>query len=72
MYLTSHWPQVASIIAKKRNIKRASIYTVLQSMVNKWLLVDYTKNKVTYFKWVEPEDITILFKKKELELKKLA
>ncbi|USN59114.1 MAG: helix-turn-helix domain-containing protein [Candidatus Peribacteria bacterium] len=71
MYLLSHGPQVASTIAKKVDIKRSSIYTMLQSMVDRGLLVDYNKNKLTYFKGVEPEDITLLCERKEQELKKL-
>ena len=71
LYLTSHWAQVASTIAKKMDIKRSSIYLVLKNLVDKWLLVDYTKNNVTYFKWVEPEDIALICDKKERELKKI-
>ena len=71
MYLLSHWAQVASVIAKKTDIKRASIYTVLKSLIDRWLLIDYTKNKVTYFKWIEPEDIKLLCEKKEIELRKI-
>jgi len=71
MYLTGHGAQAASVIAKKMDIKRASIYPVLKSMVDKWLVVDYEKNNVTYFKGIEPEDIALLCEKKERELKKL-
>lgn len=71
MYLTSHGAQAASVIAKKMDIKRASIYPVLKSMVDKGLVVDYEKNNVTYFKGIEPEDIALLCEKKERELKNL-
>jgi sugar-specific transcriptional regulator TrmB len=71
MYLTSHGAQAASVIAKKMDIKRASIYPVLKSMVDKGLVVDYEKNSVTYFKGIEPEDIALLCEKKERELKNL-
>jgi len=71
MYLTSHGAQGASVIAKKMDIKRASIYPILKSMVDKGLVVDYEKNNITYFKGIEPEDIALLCEKKERELKKL-
>ena len=71
MYLTSHGAQAASVIAKKMDIKRASIYPILKNMVQKELVVDYEKNSVTYFKWIEPEDIVVLCEKKEREFKKL-
>jgi len=35
MYLTSHGAQAASVIAKKMDIKRASIYPTLKGMVDK-------------------------------------
>lgn len=71
MYLTSHGAQWASVIAKKMDIKRASIYPVLKNMVDKGLVVDYEKNNVMYFKGIEPEDIALLCEKKERELKRL-
>jgi len=71
MYLTSRGAQAASVIAKKMDIKRASIYPTLKNMVDKGLVVDYEKNNVTYFKWIEPEDIVLLCEKKERELKRL-
>ena len=71
MYLTSHGAQAASVIAKKMDIKRASIYPILKSMVDKGLVVDYEKNAVTYFKGIEPEDIALLCEKKERELRKM-
>ena len=71
MYLTSHGAQAASVIAKKMEIKRASIYPILKNMVDKWLVIDYEKNAITYFKGIEPEDIALLCEKKERELKRL-
>lgn len=71
MYLLSRWAQWASVIAKKMDIKRASIYPILKGMIDKWLIIDYEKNRVTYFKWIEPEDIATLCEKKERELKRL-
>lgn len=70
-YLLSYWPQVASVIAKKNDVKRVSIYPLLKSMVDRWFLVDYNKNKLTYFKAIEPEDILSMFEKKESEFNKL-
>lgn len=71
LYLTSHWSQIASTIAKKTDTKRASIYSILKWMLEKWLIIDYTKNKLTYFKAIEPEDIDMLCDRKERELKKV-
>jgi len=71
LHLLSYWETIASLISKKLNINRTSIYTYLESLKEKWMVVDYIKNWVTYFKAMEAEDIILLCEQRERELKNL-
>lgn len=71
LHLLSRGPMIASMIAKKLGMNRSSTYSALQALKEKQVIVDFEKNKVTYFKGIEPEDFRELCEKKEREIKKL-
>jgi sugar-specific transcriptional regulator TrmB len=47
----------ASIIAKHANLNRCTCYSILESLIEKGLIIQYEKNKMHYFTAVEPRDL---------------
>jgi len=45
----------ASIIAKQANLNRCTCYSILDSLIEKGLMLQYEKNKIRYFTAVEPK-----------------
>lgn len=71
LHLLSYGESIASLVSKKLTIKRTSIYTYLESLKEKWMIVDFVKNGVTYFKAIDVDDIISLCDQREKELKNL-
>ena len=71
LYLLSHGESIASIIAKRLEIKRATIYPVLESLEKQELIHTFEKNGTMHFDAVEPEDIIYLCEQRVHEMKRL-
>lgn len=71
IFLVSQWENIASMISKRLNIKRASIYTVLKWLEEKWMIIFHIKNKINFYKATNPDDVIELCKFKEMKAKSL-
>jgi sugar-specific transcriptional regulator TrmB len=71
LYLLTHGESIASIIAKRLGIKRASVYQVLESLEAKGLIVEFNKNNVAHFDSVDPEDLVGLCEQRVYEMQRL-
>ncbi|MDD5056102.1 MAG: helix-turn-helix domain-containing protein [Candidatus Peribacteraceae bacterium] len=71
LYLLTHGESIASIVAKRLGIKRASVYQVLESLEAKGLIVEFSKNNVSHFDSVDPEDLVGLCEQRVFEMKRL-
>jgi len=71
LYLVTHGESIASVIAKRLGMKRATVYQVLEALEKKELATTFTKNNVAHFDAVEPEDIVQLCEHREKEMKRL-
>lgn len=65
-------PQPASVIAKKAKLKRGHTYNMLGLLIQKGIVQEFVKDKVTYFSSRPPSTLmTVLeHQKEELEIKK--
>lgn len=75
LYLLEHGSSIASILAKRLNIKRVTIYAILESLSKKTLVRSFQKNDIKYFEASSPEEIITLCEKKvseSIELKEKA
>lgn len=72
LYLLSHGESIASIVAKRLEMKRTAVYTILESLEQKGMLTSFIKNDVKHFDAVEPEDIVELCEQKMNEMSRLA
>ncbi len=71
LFLLSQWESIASIIAKRLSIKRWSIYSIIEWLENKSMIITYEKNNINYYKAVSPADIIEVCKEKEIKSKTL-
>ena len=71
IHLLSRGSTIASMISKKLDMNRSSVYSCIEALVAKWVVVDYEKNNVKYFKAIEPEDFLELCEKRERQIKAL-
>jgi len=71
LYLLTHGESIASIIAKRLDMKRVTAYSTLESLEQKEIIVSFIKNNVSHFDAIEPEDIEALCEQKVTEMKKL-
>lgn len=75
LFLLSHGYSLASIMGKRLNIKRVTVYASLESLERKNLITSFKKNNITYFEAIAPEKIVSLCSEKvaqDLSLKKEA
>lgn len=75
LFLLKHGYSMASIIGKRLNIKRVTVYASLEGLKRKGLVSLFEKNNVTHFEAVAPEKIVELCLEKvayNLALKKEA
>ena len=72
LYLLSHGESIASIVAKRLELKRTAVYATLENLEQKGMLVSFIKNDVTHFDAVEPEDIVEMCEQKVSEMTRLA
>ena len=57
LYLLTHGESIASVIAKRLDMKRATVYPVIESLEKQELISTFEKNGTMHFDAVEPEDI---------------
>ncbi|HLC76061.1 MAG TPA: helix-turn-helix domain-containing protein [Candidatus Peribacterales bacterium] len=71
LYLLTHGESIASIVAKRLTMKRATCYQTLESLESKELVSSFIKNKIAHFDAVEPDDIVDLCEQKVHQMQKL-
>lgn len=70
--LLSIWQSPASSISKRTKIKRVTVYAVLDSLLDKWLITSISKNNTKFFSALNPNKIKDFFIQKiEKEERKL-
>ncbi|MBU0577831.1 hypothetical protein KJ742_05210 [Patescibacteria group bacterium] len=67
LFLLGNGPVIASVIGKRANIKRVTVYASLDSLAKKGLVISFEKNKVNYFEAVHPEEILSICKEQTEE-----
>jgi len=72
LYLLSHGESIASIIAKRTELKRPAVYATLESLEQKDMIISFVKNDVNHFDAIEPEDIVEVCENKVNEMSRLA
>lgn len=71
LYLLTHGESIASIISKRLEIKRATVYPILESLEKGELISTFEKNGVTHFDAVEPDDIIYLCEQRVSQMQRL-
>ena len=71
LYLLTHGESIASIIAKRLGIKRASVYQVLETLETKGLTVQFSKNGVAHFDSINPDELVDLCEQRVFEMQRL-
>lgn len=71
LYLLTHGESMASIIAKRLETKRVTVYSTLESLEKKSMISSFIKNDVTHFDAIEPDDIVELCEQRVSEMKRL-
>ncbi|MEN9561172.1 MAG: hypothetical protein RIQ56_445, partial [Candidatus Parcubacteria bacterium] len=71
LYLLTHGESIASIVAKRLEMKRATVYQVLESLEGKELVASFEKNNVAHFDAVEPEDIVQLCEQRVHQMQRI-
>ncbi|NOS68074.1 MAG: hypothetical protein HOO67_06995 [Candidatus Peribacteraceae bacterium] len=71
LYLLTHGESIASIIAKRLTMKRATVYQVLETLESKELVSSFEKNKVAHFDAVDPEDIVRLCEQRVSQMQRI-
>jgi len=59
------WSEKASTIASETNIKRASIYAILEELLSMWVITYTLEWKIKYFKALNPQKIIKLIESKK-------
>jgi len=72
LYLLSHGESIASIIAKRLELKRTAIYAILENLEQKGMLTSFLKNDVTHFDAIDPDEIVEMCKQKVDEMNRIA
>ena len=57
IFLLKHGYCIASVLAKRLNIKRVTAYAILGSLEKNGLVATFRKNDVTYFEAVSPKKL---------------
>jgi len=71
LYLLTHGESIASIVAKRLDMKRVTVYSALESLEQKAVIASFIKNNVAHFDAIEPEEIEALCEQKVTEMKRL-
>ncbi|OGJ51866.1 hypothetical protein A2335_01840 [Candidatus Peregrinibacteria bacterium RIFOXYB2_FULL_32_7] len=71
LYLLTHGESIASVISKRLEMKRVTVYSTLESLEKKEVIASFSKNNVAHFDAVEPDDIEELCQQKVLEMQRL-
>jgi len=71
LYLLTHGESIASVIAKRLEMKRATVYPTLESLESKELISGFDKNGVMHFDAVEPDDIVYLCEQRVSQMQRL-
>lgn len=69
--LVSLGPSTAVTVAKKAKLHRPNVYGSLDSLTKKSLVSYYTKEKITYYEVIDPEQLMYLLKSKESALQNI-
>jgi sugar-specific transcriptional regulator TrmB len=71
LYLLSHGESIASIIAKRLELKRATVYQILESLESKDLITQFAKNNVAHFDSVDPDDLVRICEQRVNQMQRL-
>ena len=71
LYLLTHGESIASVIAKRLDVKRATVYPILESLEKQELISTFEKNGTMHFDAVEPEDIIYVCDQRVNQMKRL-
>ncbi|PIZ73228.1 hypothetical protein COY07_02255 [Candidatus Peregrinibacteria bacterium CG_4_10_14_0_2_um_filter_43_11] len=71
LYLLSHGESIVSVVAKRLEMKRVTVYSTLESLEKKEVVSSFNKNNVTHFDAVEPDDIEELCRQKVNEMMRI-
>jgi sugar-specific transcriptional regulator TrmB len=71
LYLLTHGESIASVIAKRLEMKRATVYPIIQSLEKQELISTFEKNGTMHFDAVEPEDIIYVCEQRVSQMKRL-
>ena len=71
LYLLTHGESIASVIAKRLDMKRATVYPVIESLEKQELISTFDKNGTMHFDAVEPEDIVYVCEQRVHQMKRL-
>ncbi|MDP3976262.1 MAG: helix-turn-helix domain-containing protein [bacterium] len=71
LYLLTHGEAIASIIAKRLGLKRANVYTTLESLESKGVVTSFIKNNVAHFDAIDAEELVQLCEVKVKEMQRL-
>lgn len=69
--LLSLWSAIVSVIARKTQEKRSTVYSVLYELQQKWIAHTLIRNKVTYYTVISPKKLLEREQKKQLLLEKI-
>lgn len=71
LYLLTHGESIASVIAKRLGLKRASVYQVLETLEAKEIIVQFSKNNVAHFDSVDPDELVALCEQRVYQMQRL-
>lgn len=71
LYLLTHGESIASVIAKRLDMKRATIYPIIESLEKQELISTFEKNGTMHFDAVEPEDIVYVCEQRVHQMKRI-
>jgi len=71
LYLLTHGESIASIVAKRLELKRANCYAILEVLEKKGMITSFSKNNVTHFDATEPDEVVALCNQRVKEMERL-
>lgn len=71
LYLLTHGESIASVIGKRLEIKRATVYPILESLEKQELISTFEKNGTMHFDAVEPDDIVYVCEQRVSQMQRL-
>lgn len=71
LYLLTHGESIASVIAKRTELKRATVYQILESLEAKQIIVQFNKNNVAHFDSIDSEDLVELCEQRVYQMQRL-